>query len=244
MEPFVKTKSLTKNFGAVRALTDVDFEVHRGEVVALVGDNGAGKSTLINIISGMYPPTKGEIYIDGKRISHLTTDVALDLGIQTVHQGFGLVGCMSIERNLVLGREPTKRMLLDGSKMKSMTNEMLERTGIRSKLGTHSIIDQLSGGERQSVKIGRSIFYQAKLLILDEPAVGLSVRETARVLEMVNTAKAGNVALIFITHDIHQVYEVADRIVILEAGMKIADFRKETKRPEEIIGMIREPYHA
>ena len=245
MESLVRMENISKSFGSVQALQDVDFEIYPGEVVGLVGDNGAGKSTLINILSGMFPPTKGNIYFEGKRIPLLTAQLSRKLGIQTVHQGFGLVDLMSIDRNLVLGQEPRKRIFflpfLDKKKMTEMTKKMLETIDIKRKLKASFLVGQLSGGEKQSVKLGRSISYEDRLLILDEPVTGLSVRETDNVLEMVKRIKTVNVAVIFITHDIYQVYAIADRIVVLDRGYKILDVPKQEKKPHEIINIIRHP---
>jgi len=245
MECLVRMEKISKYFGAIRALENVDFEIWPGEVVGLVGDNGAGKSTLINILSGMFPPTKGDIYFEGKRIHRLTTQQSRQLGIQTVHQGFGLVDLMPIDRNLVLGQEPCKRFLfldlLDSRSMTEMTKRMLETIDIKRKLRPSTLVGQLSGGEKQSVKLGRSIFYEARLLILDEPVTGLSVRETENVLEIIKRIKTAQVAVIFITHDIFQVYAIADRIVVLDRGVKLLDIAKEGKKPEEIISIIRNP---
>lgn len=243
MECLVRMEGVSKYFGPIRALENVDFEIRRGEVVALVGDNGAGKSTLINILSGMFPPTKGNIYFEGKKIPWLTAQQSRQLGIQTVHQGFGLVDLMPIDRNLVLGQEPVKRFLfiplLDKKAMTEMTWRMLETIDIKRKLQPSSIVGKLSGGEKQSVKLGRSISYEDRLLILDEPVTGLSVRETENVLEMIQRIKAAKVAVIFITHDVFQVYAIADRIVVLDRGMKLLDIPKEEMKPEEIISIIR-----
>ncbi len=245
MGHLVKMEGIKKNFGPIQALRNVDFAIDPGEVVGLVGDNGAGKSTLINILSGMYPPTEGSIYFEGKKLSSLTSQLSMKLGIQAVHQGFGLVDLMSIDRNIVLGQEPLKKFLffrfLDKKKMKNFTKHMLETIDIKRKLEPSFLVGQLSGGEKQSVKIGRSISYEDRLLILDEPVTGLSVRETANVLEMIKKVKAMNVAVIFITHDIYQVYSIADRIVILENGAKILDIPKKMKTPREIISIIRNP---
>jgi len=245
MECLVRMEGISKSFGPIRALEDVDFEIRPGELVGLVGDNGAGKSTLINILSGMFPPTKGSIYFEGKKIPWLTAQQSRQLGIQTVHQGFGLVDLMSIDRNLVLGQEPVKRFLflhlLDRKKMTEITRRVLETIDIKRKLQPSSLVGQLSGGEKQSVKLGRSISYEDRLLILDEPVTGLSVRETENVLEMISRIKAANVAVIFISHDIFQVYAIADRIVVLDRGVKLLDVPRQDKKPEEIISIIRNP---
>lgn len=245
MECLIRLEGVSKNFGPVRALQNIDFEIYPGEVVGLVGDNGAGKSTLIKVISGIIPPSCGDIYFEGKKLSSYSSHIARELGIQAVHQGFGLVDLMSIERNLVLGEEPIKKFLLfrflDREKMRNMTKSMIEVIDIKGKLEPWFVVGQLSGGEKQAVKLGRSISYKDRLLLLDEPVAGLSVRETHNVLELVKRVKAANVAVIFITHDIYQVYPIADRIVILDRGTKILDVPKHATKPQEIIAIIRNP---
>ena len=245
MECLVRMEKISRFFGPIRALENVDFEIRPGEVVGLVGDNGAGKSTLINILSGMFPPSSGNIYFEGKKIPYLTAQRSRQLGIQTVHQGFGLVDLMPIDRNLVLGQEPVKRFLcfnlLDRKTMTEMTHRMLGTIDIKRKLKPSSLVGQLSGGEKQTVKLGRSISYQDRLLILDEPVTGLSVRETENVLNMIERIKAANVAVIFISHDIFQVYNSADRVVVLDRGVKLLDVTRDEKTPEEIISIIRNP---
>jgi simple sugar transport system ATP-binding protein len=245
MESLMKLESISKNFGAVRALQNIDFEIQPGEIVGLVGDNGAGKSTLIKLICGIFPPSTGSIYFEGKKMSAFDSHIGRELGIQAVHQGFGLVDVMSIERNLVLGEEPLKKFsffsFLDREKMKDMTKKMIKTIDIKRKLEPSYIVGQLSGGEKQTIKLGRSISYEDRLLILDEPITGLSVRETQNVLDLIARLGETNVAVIFITHDIYQVYPIADRIVILDRGMKILDVPKEAKKPQEIIAIIRNP---
>jgi simple sugar transport system ATP-binding protein len=245
MESLMKLENVSRNFGAIRALQNIDFEIQPGEIVGLVGDNGAGKSTLIKLICGIFPPSSGSIYFEGKKVSSFNSHISRELGIQAVHQGFGLVDLMSIERNLVLGEEPRKNFLffrfLDREMMKEMTKKMIKTIDIKRKLEPSFVVGQLSGGEKQTIKIGRSISYEDRLLVLDEPITGLSVRETHNVLELITRLKQTNVAVIFITHDFYQVYPIADRIVILDRGMKILDVPKAAKQPQEIIGIIRNP---
>jgi simple sugar transport system ATP-binding protein len=245
MEQLIRMEHICNYFGPIRALEDVDFGIRPGEVVGLVGDNGAGKSTLINILSGIFPPSKGEIYFNGKKLLSLTSKKSRELGIQTVHQGFGLVDLLPIDRNLVLGQEPLRKYLflrfLDRKKMRRMTEEMLATIDIKRRLQPSFLVGQLSGGEKQSVKLGRSISYEDRLLILDEPVTGLSVRESENVMKMIERIKAANVAVIFISHDVYQVYSIADRIVVLDRGLKLLDIPKHEKAPQEIIGIIRNP---
>jgi simple sugar transport system ATP-binding protein len=240
-QPLVEMKGIKKYFGHIQALNDLDFHVFPGEVVGLVGDNGAGKSTLLRILVGIYPPTKGEIYYGGKKITSLSTTISEKFGIHAVHQGFGLADHMNIMRNLYLGKEPRKRFsfILDFKKMRKSSEEMLEHIGLKTMIGPESIVGNLSGGEKQSVKIGRCIYFESKLIIMDEPTVGLSIRETSKFFNFIEQLKEKGVGIVVISHDIYQVYDIADRIVILERGVKIGDFPKEEKKPKEVIEIIR-----
>jgi len=242
-EPLVKMVGISKRFGAIRALEGVNFEVYPREVVALVGDNGAGKSTLVRILSGIYFPTKGEIFFEGKKIAILSPKIAEKLGIEAIHQGFGLIDTMSIARNIFLGREPVVRKFLfkflDLNKMKRESNKILQTIGARSQVTPDSEVSFLSGGERQSIKIGRAVLFKAKLVIMDEPTMALSVRERHKVLELVRNLKKQGVAVIFISHDIHVVYDICDRIVILEKGSKIGDFPREEVTVDEVVKIVR-----
>lgn len=240
----VKMVGISKRFGAIRALENANFEVYPEEVVALVGDNGAGKSTLVRILAGIYSPTKGEIFFEGKRVSISSPEVAEKLGIEAVHQGFGLVDTMSIARNVFLGREPTIKKgkffrFLDLERMRQESNKILQTIGAKSQVTPDSEVSFLSGGERQSVKIGRALFFKAKLVIMDEPTMALSVRERHHVLELVKDLKTRGVSVIFISHDIHVVYDVCSRVVILEKGSKIGDFLKNEVTVDEIVRIVR-----
>jgi len=241
MEHLIKFKNISKTFGKIKALQNVDFEIYPGELVGLVGDNGAGKSTFIKLISGIFPPSSGDIFFEGKKLTSYNPHISRELGIQSVHQGLGLVDTMSVARNMVLGEEPVKGLFwLNKKEMRSLTEDMIEKIDIQGVLSS-TIVGDLSGGQRQAVKLGRSISYEDRLLLLDEPITGLSVRETYNVLELIEKVRAMDVAVIFITHDVHQVYPIANRIVCLERGRKILDIPKHEKKPEEIIAIIRNP---
>lgn len=239
--PLVEMKNISKNFGHVRALCDVDFTVGRQEVVGLLGDNGAGKSTLIKILNGLYPPDEGEIYLEGQRVHFSSPSEARALGIETVYQDLALVELMSIDRNFFLGREPVRQLgpfkFLDKRRMEETCRDCLGEIGIRIR-SPHEEVSILSGGERQSIAIGRAIHFGVKLLILDEPTSALSVKETRKVLNYVTEAKNRGLSVIFITHNIYHVYPVADRFTILSHGGKLGDFKKEDVSPEDISEMI------
>lgn len=233
--------NISKSFGRVQALKDVNCTVGYKEVLGLLGDNGAGKSTLIKILVGLYPPDKGEIYFEGERAQFSSPQEARARGIETVYQDLALVDLMSISRNFSLGREPTRRVgpfkFLDKRGMDEVCAKSLTEIGIAVRSPDESV-SLLSGGERQSISIGRAMHFGAKLLILDEPTASLSIKETVKVLGYVREAKKRGISVIFITHNIYHVYPVADRFAILDRGIKVRDFNKKDVTPEDIIDII------
>lgn len=244
--PLVQMINISKNFGTVQALKNVDFDVHHREVMGLVGDNGAGKSTLIKILTGVFPPDTGEIYFEGKRVVIRSPKEARAMGIETVYQDLALIPLMSVSRNFFLGREPVACFgpfrFLDKRKMDRVVLDVLSQIGI-SVRSPDEPVAVLSGGERQSVAIGRALHFGAKLLILDEPTSALSVRETHKVLDYILEAKKRGLSIIFITHNIYHVYSVADRITILEHGRKVATLQKSEVTAEEVIEIVRSGYN-
>ncbi len=242
VEPLLRMRNISKSFGTVEALSNVDFEIYPGEVVGLLGDNGAGKTTLIKIALGLEAPTKGEIYLDGKLSRIRSAHQSREWGMEAAYQGFALVPSMDIMRNFFLGREMLKKVgpfrFLDMKSMNRICNEKLADIGIRRKLSPASKIDYLSGGEKQSICIGRAVSFGMKVLVLDEPTAALSINETQKVLEYVTNAKKMGLAVVFITHNIFHVYSVADRFVILGEGKKIADLKKEKTSIEHITDII------
>jgi len=239
--PLVKMENIAKNFGVVTVLTGVDFHVNPGEIVALLGDNGAGKSTLIKILTGVYTPTSGQIYFEGRPVQVNTPHDAHDLGIETVYQDLALVDLMSISRNFFLGREPMRRVgpinLLDRNKMDLQTRNSLHEIGIEIRSAREKV-GKLSGGERQSIAIGRAVHFGAKLLILDEPTSALSVGETRKVLDYTRNAKARGLGVIFITHNVSHIFEVADRYVVIRHGKKAADYAQGQLTQNDIADLI------
>lgn len=234
-------RDLHKWFGKVRALEAVDFTVRRAEVVGLVGDNGAGKSTLIKLLTGVYPPDRGTLEFEGRPVRFASPREARALGIETVFQDLALVETMSIARNFFLGAEPVRRLgtlrCLDMRRMDWVTRETLADIGIRIDTPWASVAS-LSGGERQAIAIGRTLHFGAKLLILDEPTSALSVHETAKVLGYIGEARSRGLSVIFITHNLHHVYPIADRIVCLEHGRKVGDFKKGEITQEELVRLV------
>ena len=240
----VKMEGIGKRFGTVSALQGVDFEVRAGEVTALLGDNGAGKSTLIKILTGVYPPSEGTIYFRGREVRIESPRDARELGIETVYQDLALVPLMSVARNFFLGRELTGPLrVLQVRRMEVETRRALGDIGIEkfSEAGNRSVsepVGKLSGGERQSVAIGRAVHFGASLLILDEPTSALSVAETEKVLSYTQAAKRRGLGVIFISHNIHHVYLVSDRYTILRHGRKTGDYVKGDLTEKDIADII------
>jgi simple sugar transport system ATP-binding protein len=238
----MKAVNISKSFGKIQALKNVDFQISYGEIVGLVGDNGAGKSTLVKILSGVYQPDEGEIFFEGKKVSLSSPAIARNLGIETVYQDGALIPLMSIWRNFFLGKEILNRKFfvktLDKKRMKEECASYLGSIGIRP-LSLDKEVAILSGGERQAVSIGRAMYFKAKLIFLDEPTAALSIREAERVLQFISEVRKAGISIVFITHNIYHVYTVADRFVILERGKKIGEFNKEEVTPEYIMDIIR-----
>jgi simple sugar transport system ATP-binding protein len=229
MEPTyrIELRDVSKNFGEVQSLRNVDFKLGQNEVVGLLGDNGAGKSTLIKILTGYHQPSSGELYIDGKRIESLTVPMARSLGIETVYQERALAELQTLWRNIFLGRElRTPYGLLDVKKMKAETNKlMVESMGFTSSaVSPDSTIETFSGGEKQGVAIVRALYFDAEIIILDEPTMGLSLKETRKLLDFVRHIKDAGKSAVFIDHNIFHVYSVADRVVVLDRGRVAGEF--------------------
>src|SRR5690554_5338084 len=226
-EELIRMQDVSKFYGSVQALKDVNLTVRRGEVVGLLGDNGAGKSTLIKVLSGAVPSTGGAIFIRGQKVEMKSTTDAIDHGIETIYQDSALVPQLSIARNLFLGREPIKgpRLLgrLDHELMERAVGELLRQVGITKSIPGTTPISSLSGGERQAVAIARAMHFDSDLIILDEPTNNLGVAETQGVLSFVRQARDSGHSCIFIAHNIHHVFQVVDRIVVMRHGTIVAD---------------------
>jgi simple sugar transport system ATP-binding protein len=239
--PLVEMRDVVKRFGTIEVLRGVDFQVNRQEIIGLLGDNGAGKSTLIKILTGVYSLTSGEILFEGKPVTINSPHEARALGIETVYQDLALVPLMSISRNFWLGQEITHRIgpveVLDKAEMAKRTREALLDIGIHIR-NPDETVGSLSGGERQSIAIGRAVYFGKKLLILDEPTSALSVGETAKVLEYTRAAKERGLSVIFISHNIGHVHKVADRFTIISHGQKVGDFTKEEVSEMEVAHMV------
>jgi len=245
-EPYVELKSVSKYFGSVVALKDVSFDVCPGEVHCLLGDNGAGKSTLIKILSGVVRPTSGDILVRDKPVTGWSAARSRDAGIETVFQDRALAVQQTIVRNIFMGRELTGFMgWLKVNKEIEEASRLMREIGFTSKVFTpQSIVGQLSGGERQGVAIARAIYKQAELIILDEPTTALSLTETAKVFHFVRQVRAGGRSILFIGHNIHHVFDIADRFVVLDRGkVALTADRSQVKSAEELINFMEDVAH-
>jgi simple sugar transport system ATP-binding protein len=226
-EELIRMENIRKLYGRVQALDGVTLRVYEKEIVGLLGDNGAGKSTLIKVLSGAVPATSGDIYIHGRKVDIRNTTDAIANRIETIYQDSALVTQLSIARNIFLGREPIKgpRFLnrLDQETMERVADDLLTRVGISKNIPASTPIGSLSGGERQAVAIARAMYFDSELIILDEPTNNLGVAETQGVLRFVRNARDSGHSCIFIAHNIHHVFQVVDRIVVMRRGRIVAD---------------------
>ncbi len=241
MDYILEMKNISKSFGDVQALRDVDFAVQRNEVVGLLGDNGAGKSTLIKIVTGYYHQDSGEVYFDGDRIEDFSVAQARRLGIETVYQERALADLQTLWRNIFMGRELTTRFgLLDVDKMRQETqNLMVGSMGFTSSaVAPDSVVRTFSGGEKQGVAIVRALYFDAELIILDEPTMGLSLSETRKLLDFVQDIKKAGKSAIFIDHNVFHVYSVADRVVVLDRGTVAGEFMTKDITLEQLMNKM------
>lgn len=239
--PMIEMRHVDKQFGSVIALSDISMQVHSGEVMCLLGDNGAGKSTLIKTLSGVHKPTKGEMLVNGKPARFRSPSDALDAGIATVFQDLAMIPLMSITRNFFLGREPTVGKgpfkHIDWKYADQVAKEEMAKIGIDVRDPSQPV-GTLSGGERQCVAIARAVYFGAKVLILDEPTSALGVKQASVVLRYVAKARANGLAVIFITHNVHHAYPVADAFTLLKRGCSLGSFRKSEVSREEVLNMM------
>lgn len=234
----LRMTGINKYFGKVHALEDIDFKINEAENVGLVGDNGAGKSTLIKIISGYHRAEKGQIYFEGKKVRISSPKDSRALGIETVYQEQALAPDLSISRNIFMGREPATALgFLRKRVMDEESMDALKSMGLHLR-SPNINISTLSGGERQGVAIARAFYFEAKLVILDEPTMALSVKEVREVFNFVNQLKRKGISVIFITHNLHQVFIISDRIVVLSHGKKLVDIKKKDTNVDELSEII------
>jgi simple sugar transport system ATP-binding protein len=242
-QPLIRCEGVEKWYGSVHALKGVDFHAERAEVVGLVGDNGAGKSTLIKLLSGAHQPDAGRIFVEGMEVKLSSPKVAMSLGVETIYQYTAMVPQMSIARNIFIGREPLGPWqlagigLMDRQQMADHAIKSLTNIDLRSR-SPETTVEELSGGQRQGVAIARAMYFKSKVLILDEPTNHLSVKETNKVLNYVVSLRDQGITSIFISHNLHHIYPIADRIVAMARGEKIADLRKSDTTIEDLTDLI------
>jgi ABC-type sugar transport system ATPase subunit len=243
MTPLLQAVNLTKRFGGLTAVDNVSLDVNVGEVIGLVGDNGAGKSTFIKMIAGVYQPDDGELLFEGNRVSFSGPRAARDLGIETIYQDLALAENLDVGSNIFLGREIKTRRLggliktLHRSKMREESATVLARLDIVIPSLTQQIRN-LSGGQRQSVAIARTIYWNAKLVIMDEPTAALGVAQQRDVLKLVRTLCDQGVPVIIISHNMQDVFAVADRIVVMRRGKKVGERLAKQTTPDEIVSLM------
>ena len=237
--PLLELRGVSKRFGAVQALTNVTFASRPGEVMALVGDNGAGKSTLIKGIAGIYPFDTGETYFDGKLVHiHGPRDAAA-LGIEIVYQDLALADNLDVVANMFLGRERVKnRILLDENSMEQSCIQTLSSLSVTSISSVRQHVAGLSGGQRQAIAVAKAVMWNSRLVILDEPTAALGVAQTRQVLDLVRRLADKGLAVVIISHNLHDIFEVADRIAVLRLGQKVAEFATTETTQQEVVHAI------
>ena len=236
--PLLELRGITKRFGAVRALNGVDFRVMPGEVVGLVGDNGAGKSTLVKVISGIHPGDEGEYLWDGQNVSVNTPTDATDLGIATVYQDLALCDNLDVVENLFLGQEALAGGLLDEVTMEKKANDLLAELSVTTIQSVRGEVGAMSGGQRQSVAIARSLLGEPKMVILDEPTAALGVAQTAQVLALIKRLKGRGLGVIVISHNLRDVFEVCDRIFVMRLGASGGEFAVADANEQDVVAAI------
>jgi D-xylose transport system ATP-binding protein len=237
--PTLELRGISKSFGSVQALSEVDFDVRSGEVMALVGDNGAGKSTLIKCVSGIYSIDEGEVYFDGERVAIHGPKEAAKLGIEVVYQDLALCDNLDVVQNMYLGREERDWLWrLKEAVMERRTAETLASLSVTTIRSIRQHVASLSGGQRQSVAVARSVMWNSRLVILDEPTAALGVAQTRQVLELVNRLAEQGLAVVLISHNLHDIFEVASRITVLRLGRSIGVYEREQTTQQEVVHAI------
>lgn len=239
--PIIEMKNIEKHFGSVIALAGVSVDVYPGECHCLLGDNGAGKSTFIKTMSGVHKPTSGEIYFEGKPLDFADPRDALTAGIATVYQDLAMIPLMSVTRNFFMGNEPIKRLgpigMFDHGHANAVTMAEMKKMGINLR-GPDQAVGTLSGGERQTVAIARSVYFGAKVLILDEPTSALGVRQTSNVLATIDKVRKSGIAVVLITHNVRHAMAVGDRFTVLNRGQTYGTAKRGEVTPEELQDMM------
>jgi len=237
--PVLELRGVTKSFGSVQALTDVDFEVRHGEVMALVGDNGAGKSTLIKCVAGIHPMDEGQVFFEGQPVSIHGPKDAAKLGIEVVYQDLALCDNLDVVQNMYLGREEHDWFQrLKEPPMEAKTSETLKSLAVTTIRSIRQPVATLSGGQRQSVAVARAVMWNSKLVILDEPTAALGVSQTEQVLALVRRLAEQGLSVVLISHNLHDIFEAATRITVLRLGRDIGVYEREQTTQDEIVHAI------
>ena len=237
-EPLLELIGINKSFGPVHVLHDVDFTVRAGEVTALVGDNGAGKSTLIKCVAGIYPMDSGQVRFRGESVSIHSPKEAADLGIEVVYQDLALADNLDVVQNMFLGRERGSRWLMDESSMERSARETLASLSVRTVKSVRTPVAQLSGGQRQTVAIAKSVLWDSKVVLLDEPTAALGVAQTRQVLDLVRRLAEQGLGVVLISHNMADVFEVADRINVLYLGRMAAEVQTRDVSHGQVVELI------
>jgi D-xylose transport system ATP-binding protein len=243
-EPTLRLTGTSKSFGAVQALQNVDFEVWAGEVVGLVGDNGAGKSTLIKVIAGVNPADSGRIYMDGREVHIAAPTDANRLGIETVYQDLALADNLDVVANLYLGREsvtppiPGLGGILSETEMEQRTLDVLRQLDVKTINSVRVPVAALSGGQRQSIAVAKTILRRAKVVLLDEPTAALGVAQTRQVLQLIRRLRTNGLAVVVISHNLADIFEVVDRVVVLRLGQRVGSFDIGATTAEKVVAAI------
>ncbi len=238
-DPILECRGVSKHFGAVQALYKVDFEVRRHEVMALVGDNGAGKSTLIKGIAGIYPFDEGEVRFEGAPVRIHGPKEAADLGIEVVYQDLALADNLDVVANMFLGRERLQRgFVLNEASMESTATETLDSLSVTTLQSVRQTVAGLSGGQRQSVAVAKAVMWNSKVVILDEPTAALGVAQTRQVLDLVKRLADQDLGVVIISHNLHDIFEVADRITVLRLGQQVGVLQRRDTTQQEVVHAI------
>jgi len=238
-EPVLELHGVSKAFGAVQALYEVDFHVAPGEVMALVGDNGAGKSTLIKCIAGIYPFDSGQVLFEGSPVTIHGPKDASKLGIEVVYQDLALADNLDVVQNMYLGREKVDGMRrLDETAMEAKAQETLKGLSVTTLKSVRQTVAGLSGGQRQSVAVAKAVMWNSRVVILDEPTAALGVAQTRQVLELVRRLGEQGLAVILVSHNLHDIFEVADSITVLRLGQNVAEFKRRETNQQEVVEAI------
>lgn len=222
-DALLSLRGITKSFGAVQALQHVDLDVFTGKVTALIGDNGAGKSTLIKAIAGIYEPSSGSVFWEGREVTINAPRDATELGISTVYQDLALCDNLDIVSNMYLGHEESSSIVMDEITMELETKKILAELSVSTVQSVRQLVGSLSGGQRQAIAVARAVMRDSKLVILDEPTAALGVSQTAQVLDLIRTLAQRGIAVIVISHNLNDVFAVADRIAVMHLGTLVSE---------------------